>query len=123
MDAKKNSFFAALYRRGERIGEYLDIDTERLIGLIKEAEPSPSLLMTGPAAPLAFHALAAAFPQSVVDPDFERSHQKELLNLANKKFILNKAYLSCSEKELFSPDSGPLYLRKSDAELHRQSGY
>jgi tRNA threonylcarbamoyladenosine biosynthesis protein TsaB len=121
MDAKKGAFFTALYRRGEKIGEYLDIDAEKLAALVKKAEPCPSLLITGPAAPLAFPALAAVFPQTAADPACQRSHSGELLNLAEKRFIVMKAGLFNSENELYSPGSGPLYLRKSDAELHKQS--
>jgi len=122
LDAKKNSFFTALYRGGERIGDYLDIEAEKLAVLVKKADPSPSLLVTGPAAPLAFPGLAAVFPQTTIDPAFQRSHTGELLNLAVKMFILWKEDLHNSEKLLFSPHSGPLYLRKSDAELQKESG-
>ncbi|MDR2701531.1 MAG: tRNA (adenosine(37)-N6)-threonylcarbamoyltransferase complex dimerization subunit type 1 TsaB [Spirochaetaceae bacterium] len=122
MDAKKNAFFTALYRRGERIGDFADIDAQNLALLVKKAAPSPSLLITGPAAPLVFPELAAVFPQTASDPAYQRAHPGELLNLAIKKCILVEGKLLDSEKEPHSPDSGPLYLRKSDAELHKQNG-
>jgi len=122
IDAKKGAFFTALYRGGERIGDYLDIDIQKIIGLVKEVDPSPSLLITGPAAPLALPGLTAIFPQTAADPAFQRSHTAELLNFAINMFILKKTSLSNPERELYSPDSGPLYLRKSDAELHKPSG-
>jgi tRNA threonylcarbamoyladenosine biosynthesis protein TsaB len=122
MDAKKNAFFTALYRRGERIGDYMDIEAEKLCVLLKKTDASPSLLVTGPAAPLAFPGLAAAFPKTTADPACQRSHSGELLNLAINQIILKKEGLINSEKEMYSPHSGPLYLRKSDAELYKQSG-
>jgi len=121
LDAKKNSFFTALYRKGERISEYMDIEAVKLAELVKKSDPSPSLLITGPAAPLAFPFLSTVFPQTTVDPACQRSHPGELLNLAHKMFILGKEVVSNSEKDIYSPHSGPLYLRKSDAELQKES--
>jgi tRNA threonylcarbamoyladenosine biosynthesis protein TsaB len=122
IDAKKGAFFTALYHKGERIGEYLDIDTEKLAVLVRGTNPFPSLLVTGPATPLVLPSLAVAFPQTEADPAFERSHAGELLNLAIKMLTRRKAGLIYPEKEPDSPVSGPLYLRKSDAELQKQSG-
>jgi len=123
MDAKKSSFFTALYRGGELLGDYLDIDMENLIARVKEAEPSqPShnpLLVTGPAAPLAFPGLAAAFPQTALDPAWRRARTTELLNIAIEGGIISADRLSGSkEGGLSSLNSGPMYLRKSDAELN-----
>ena len=122
MDARKNAFFTALYRGGERLGDYLDSDTENLIVRVKEAEPSPALLVTGPAAPLAFPGLAAVFPQTALDPAWRRARTAELLNFAVKRSIVITDTLYGSEKGLPSFDSGPMYLRRSDAELNKGNG-
>jgi len=122
MDAKKNAFFTALYRKGERLGDYLDIGLENLVTRVKEENPSPPLLVTGPAAPLAFPGLAAAFPQTALDPAWRRAHTEELLNFAVKRGIVTTDDLSGSKKGLSSFDSGPMYLRKSDAELNKVNG-
>jgi len=126
MDAKKRAFFTALYRRGERLGDFLDIGLEDLAARVREAEPSKPfhgpLLVTGPAAPLAFPGLAAAFPQTALDPAWRRAHTEELLNFSVKRGIVTTDRLSGSKKGRSSFDSGPLYLRKSDAELNKVNG-
>jgi tRNA threonylcarbamoyladenosine biosynthesis protein TsaB len=113
MDAKKNAFFTALYRRGERLGPYGDSTAEEIIGSLVSFmadKPDLPLLLTGPAAPRMFSEVSAPFPRAEIDPACGRGHARELLNLAAKKDIVDYA------------DSGPLYLRKSDAELNDKYG-
>ncbi|MCL1814973.1 MAG: tRNA (adenosine(37)-N6)-threonylcarbamoyltransferase complex dimerization subunit type 1 TsaB [Treponema sp.] len=109
IDAKKNAFFTALYRGGNRISNYLDTSMGELVKTIAANTPasSPSLLLTGPAVSLGLSDLAAAFPESASICTRERGYAAELLNLAIEKGIVDKGEES----------SGPLYLRKSDAEL------
>jgi tRNA threonylcarbamoyladenosine biosynthesis protein TsaB len=119
LDAKKKSFFTALYLRGKRISPYLDSSVDELIQIISDAFsvacsafpdhlPYPSLLLTGPAVPLVQSELARAFPGTVADNMEERGYAVQLLNMALKQDIINLGNLC----------SGPLYLRKSDAELN-----
>jgi tRNA threonylcarbamoyladenosine biosynthesis protein TsaB len=112
LDAKRQSFYTALYRHGERISPYMDTPLESLIKTILQyTAKDSSLLLTGPGAPMAYSELLAVFPNTRIDPANKRSHTAELLNLAQKRGILNTA------------ESGPLYLRKSDAEENfNQSG-
>ncbi|MDR2552472.1 MAG: tRNA (adenosine(37)-N6)-threonylcarbamoyltransferase complex dimerization subunit type 1 TsaB [Treponema sp.] len=110
MDAKKNAFFAALYLQGERVSPFLDEGAEELTRLIAAGrekyfrDGEAPLLLTGPAAPLLFPRLASFRPS--LDPFHSRSRAGELLKLAGKTGILDKT------------GAGPLYLRKSDAELN-----
>ncbi|MDR0447503.1 MAG: tRNA (adenosine(37)-N6)-threonylcarbamoyltransferase complex dimerization subunit type 1 TsaB [Treponema sp.] len=114
MDAKKNAYFTALYRGKKRISPCLDIGMDDLIKEIDhsfktDTELSPSLFLTGPGLPLALPGLAAVFPETTADCTWKRGHAAELLNFAVERSIFmkeNKTY-----------DSGPLYLRKSDAEM------
>ena len=114
IDAKKNAFFYALYQEGDRISDYLDTSIEELVSLVKSKNIRHSLLITGPAASMVFPAINDYFPGTAVTIDNERGFAAELLKLAEKTCIL-KTEVSC----------GPMYLRKSDAELlseHQVSG-
>jgi tRNA threonylcarbamoyladenosine biosynthesis protein TsaB len=103
MDAKKKRFFAALYRGNERISEYMDAEASRIAALLP---PGDQILLTGPGAPLLAPLLAGK--ELFTDPGCTRGKAKELLEIAKKNDIFN------NKRGVFS---GPLYLRKSDAEL------
>jgi tRNA threonylcarbamoyladenosine biosynthesis protein TsaB len=108
MDAKKGRFYGALYRGGRRLGDYLDAEPEALAAALRAAGEDPAML-TGPAAQLALEKLASLAPnQLFVDPWGGRGKARELVDIVKNNAIL------ISDKEVFS---GPLYLRKSDAEL------
>jgi tRNA threonylcarbamoyladenosine biosynthesis protein TsaB len=111
MDAKKGRFYAALYRGGRRLGEYLDASPEQLAAALGAAgaagEPA---MLTGPAAQLALEKLKPRTPNSfIVDSGGKRGKARELLDIVKKNGMLP------GSEEIFS---GPLYLRKSDAELN-----
>ena len=113
IDAKKACFFAAVYREGKQLTDYLDASPETIAneasktGLLNE-EP---VLLTGPGAELLFAGLAAYFKpgQIRVDPGFRRGKAQELLEIVK----------GCIVKKGDDINSGPVYLRKSDAELNR----
>jgi tRNA threonylcarbamoyladenosine biosynthesis protein TsaB len=110
MDAKKGRLYAALYRNGRRLSEHLDAAPEELAAALDRAGTGggPTLL-TGPAAQLALEKLGPRSPGSfLVDTRGKRGNARELLDIVKKNAILP------SGEELFS---GPLYIRKSDAEL------
>ena len=112
IDAKKNAFFTALYRQGKRLCGYLDIEIDGIINNLTKiiAQQKHPLLVTGPASHLVLDGLRAEFPGTVSDTTFTRGYAYELLNLAMEKVIINS--------ELTDYSVGPLYLRKSDAELN-----
>ena len=114
IDAKKNAFFYSLYRQGKRICDYLDTSIEKLISLIKDINSQFPLLITGPAASMVFPVLYTYFPDTIVTSNCKQGYAAELLKLAEKTTILTTE-VNC----------GPMYLRKSDAELlneHQASG-
>jgi tRNA threonylcarbamoyladenosine biosynthesis protein TsaB len=113
MDAKKGRFFTALYSKGVRESDYLDASPAEIAGMILgTAEPA---LLSGPAAEQlrdSISALEEGFlldrGRLFIDPAGKRGKARELLDIITKKGILAQNAESCP---------GPLYVRKSDAEL------
>ncbi|MDR1277186.1 MAG: tRNA (adenosine(37)-N6)-threonylcarbamoyltransferase complex dimerization subunit type 1 TsaB [Treponema sp.] len=125
IDAKKNRFFTALYRGGERISGYMDAEAPRIVELavqaLSAAPPGEQgLLLTGPDAVLfkreldKIPAKSGIFPSNPanlasLDPEFRKGWARDLLEIAKKIDIFNN-----DQGAVFS---GPEYIRKSDAEL------
>ena len=109
LDAKKGCFFAALYREGQRLTEYRDASPEALAAEITKARlfPAEQLILTGCGAELLYSPLAAYIPSDFIklDPGSKKGGARELLEIAKSTILDNSIY------------SGPMYLRKSDAEL------
>ncbi|MDR2184806.1 MAG: tRNA (adenosine(37)-N6)-threonylcarbamoyltransferase complex dimerization subunit type 1 TsaB [Treponema sp.] len=106
IDAKKRRFFTALYRGGERISPYLDGETAEIGALIPGKGQT---LLTGPGAPKLASLLGDLQPGRIlVDSGFRKGNARELLVIVKKSNILD------NRKAIFA---GPMYLRKSDAEL------
>jgi tRNA threonylcarbamoyladenosine biosynthesis protein TsaB len=109
MDAKKGRFYAALYRGGRLLGDYLDASPEAIAAALTAARSAGEpVLLGGPAAQLLREQLPA-LDGLFVDPQGARGKARELLDTLTKNAIL------ATGEEVFS---GPLYLRKSDAELN-----
>jgi tRNA A37 threonylcarbamoyladenosine modification protein TsaB len=112
IDAKKACYYTALYEQGKRNTEYLDIGLEYLLPLAPLAKP---MLFTGPDAESVAGILAAKYPGGSIhcDPRGARGYAMELLECAMIRF---------KESGLGESDSlGPLYLRKSDAEMVQEA--
>jgi tRNA threonylcarbamoyladenosine biosynthesis protein TsaB len=119
MDAKKGCFFAAFYRHGKRVSDYLDAPPALILGEWEALRLSPGepLVLTGPGTPLLLEKLenpgesGKTLGSSLFfrDPAFKRGRALELLEIIRQYDIL-------SSEDVYS---GPLYLRKSDAELSR----
>ena len=113
IDAKKGCFFSALYRDGKILTDYMDLTPEALGFEIKKNRKSEDepIVLTGPGAELLFSSLPTILETKkiIFDPNFRKGKARELLTIA-KGIIIEK------QEE---PDSGPLYIRKSDAELMR----
>ena len=102
IDARKKRFYSALYKKGERISDYLDISAE---GLIEKLLPHKRVLLTGPDADL-FH--RASEYRYVLNPVYNRANARFLLELGVDKY----------NKHGEAPEGlGPMYLRKSEAEI------
>lgn len=112
IDAKKNRFFSAIYRNGERLSEYMDASAEDINAEIAKNRLSPDelLVITGSGAVLLSSSLAEYYSLDLIkiDPAFRRGKARELLEISKKCIIINN---------VSDIDSGPMYLRKSDAEM------
>ncbi|MDR3275836.1 MAG: tRNA (adenosine(37)-N6)-threonylcarbamoyltransferase complex dimerization subunit type 1 TsaB [Treponema sp.] len=113
IDARKGRFFTAIYREGRQMTPPMDAEPAAIAAAIAAAASPAPLLLTGPDAPALMDALKAAgeFPPGLelcLDPHHREGNAKNLLLLSEQLYILGK---------LDALDSGPEYLRKSDAEL------
>ena len=110
IDAKRGCFFAALYRSGKQVSGDMDASPETLAETISKARifQDEPVVLTGPGAGLLFPGLTAYVSQEHirVDPGYQRGRARELLELARSRFTGEAGDL----------DSGPVYIRKSDAE-------
>ncbi|MDR0473973.1 MAG: tRNA (adenosine(37)-N6)-threonylcarbamoyltransferase complex dimerization subunit type 1 TsaB [Treponema sp.] len=109
IDAKKDCFFAAFYRHGTRLSDYLDAGAAVLSQKTNELrlDAKEPVILTGSGAPMLFPMLCENIQGLIVEPFSGRGRSLELLELVKKNTNLY------TEDE----NSGPLYLRKSDAEL------
>ncbi|MDR2658439.1 MAG: tRNA (adenosine(37)-N6)-threonylcarbamoyltransferase complex dimerization subunit type 1 TsaB [Spirochaetaceae bacterium] len=120
LDAKQHRFFAAFYRNGERLTDYMDCTAEELargiteyLGRAAPSEPRIALLCGG-GAELAYNAVSGFLSGVNLLSDDSRTGRAPLL----LQYIRKSGMLKNSEDERFS---APLYIRKSDAEIKRAS--
>ncbi len=107
IDARKHQFYAALFRRGERLTADMDITPS---GLVAAIESYDRVLLTGPAAPLFAESLRGRTGWTV-DPGYRAGHAGNLIRLGLDRF----------DRYGGEPDdAGPVYLRPSEAELPAQ---
>lgn len=113
LDAKKNRFYAQIFRRGESVTEALDMEEKDLMAF---ADPSERVLVTGPDAKLFAERLDSAVPglDFTALPSGLTGISGELAEFAEKAF---PGYTQGV------PDhAGPIYVRKSDAEAGTTAG-
>jgi tRNA threonylcarbamoyladenosine biosynthesis protein TsaB len=107
--ARKNAFFCALFRNGERLIPDSDVSKEQLANLIQlNCKTSEDITITGPAADL-FDGIGAGSLKVIISCE-KRGFAKELLGIAKTRDMFHNdcsAYLA----------SGPEYIRKTDAEI------
>jgi tRNA threonylcarbamoyladenosine biosynthesis protein TsaB len=134
IDAKKQGYFTAFYRKEQRITEYLNVAPARIAELIlqdsKNTSPNASgireILLTGPDGERVLpvlQALLSTVPdmqdQIRLDPRGNKGWGKELVELAQRRLQARNGELIKELPVRSEVFSGPLYLRKSDAELGR----
>ena len=112
IDAKKNCFFAAFYRRGTRLSDYLDMEPRNILLHLDSYKLSreEKVVISGPGAELFISRIETSEDRNgiFVDPLFSRGRSLELLQIVKNSYIINITE---------DVDSGPLYIRKSDAEI------
>jgi tRNA threonylcarbamoyladenosine biosynthesis protein TsaB len=116
IDAKQHRYFTALYREGKRVSDYLDAGMDDIIRRLEGAGGTGpgAILLTGPDAPLLLSELGSRLGEGIVrlDPAHSGGKARELLDISSKYSILDEGE---------AVRTGPLYLRKSDAELACES--
>jgi universal bacterial protein YeaZ len=107
LDAKKNRFYAQVFRRGKAVTEALDMEEKNILEYI---DPSERVLVTGPDAFLFAERLNAAVPGLDVTalPSGLGGISGELAEFAENTFP--------GYTEGVPDHAGPIYVRKSDAE-------
>jgi len=115
IDSKKNCFFTALYQNGVLLTDYMDVSAETLVLELKKHN-NKAFILTGSGAELLKSRLAAQISpeQIILDPQYRKGRARELLEIIKTDKIKTDKIVSLNNE-----DSGPLYLRKSDAELKR----
>jgi tRNA threonylcarbamoyladenosine biosynthesis protein TsaB len=111
IDAKRGCFFAALYRNGKELSGCMDASPPAIAEKIAGARLSEDekVVLTGPGAELLFPLLKTQINGVCVDPDCRNGRARELLEIARSRL----------PEETDDLNSGPVYIRKSDAEEKR----
>ena len=111
IDAKKSRFFSAFYRSSIRLTDYSDLAPEEILDLLEKTRnfADEPLLLTGPGAELLLSRFNFQLNHSIIFPEFNRGRAWELLQVSKSVNIKDRTEI----------DLGPVYLRKSDAELSK----
>jgi tRNA threonylcarbamoyladenosine biosynthesis protein TsaB len=113
MDAKKGRFFTAVYRDGVRESDYLDATPAEIAAAISGTDQP--VLLSGPGAELLRDTIHGRTGRGriFIDPSGKRGKARELLDIITKRGIMGSEAAPGNRWI----HEGPLYLRKSDAEL------
>lgn len=109
IDAKRNRFYTAIYKDGKKISDYLDVEANKIAELVKNYN---KILITGPDSDKLYIELIEKEGSNnntrfIIDPLSKNSRVLECLEAGIKLY----------EKGIVDSDnSGPVYVRKSDAE-------
>ncbi|MBN2439910.1 MAG: tRNA (adenosine(37)-N6)-threonylcarbamoyltransferase complex dimerization subunit type 1 TsaB [Spirochaetales bacterium] len=109
IDARKNRFYSGIYQEGKRISEYFDISLDDLLEKCMEYK---KVLVAGPGAKILMDSVKNDQKKTIfdLDPGYTVTNPFFLLKAGSDVYALNKKG---------DPDTaGPLYLRKSEAEIH-----
>ncbi len=114
IDAKKKRYYSRMYYEGKPLSDPLDIAPDDLAQLLsKKGKDNITVFITGPDAPMAFRELEEAKQRlqfsfkMILDPFYHASRIDALAKLALEQYHTVGAD---------SETSGPLYIRRSEAE-------
>ncbi len=115
IDGRKNRFYAAVFRRGDRLTSDLDLSAMEITGVLAEVQAARRPKSRGPAIITGPHAALFATriddpSMIVVDPASRRGHAEALIPLAVTAY---------QKHGPDAPGQGPVYVRDSDAQLSR----
>ena len=111
IDAKKDQFFAAIYENGETISEAEDTSAE---AVAKKLSKETEILLTGPDAKIFKEEL------SKIDSSLNLLVYESQPNPAESLFTIAEDMIE-QKKEPLADYDGPVYLRKSEAEIKLES--
>jgi len=109
IDARKKRFYSAAYENGQRVTDFLDCTPEELIAA---ATDRPRSLFTGPDAALLATLFPGGTPPETIRIAPSPVELTALLELGLREFEQNGP---------LPENSGPIYLRKSEAEIVRDA--
>ena len=117
IQARKNAFFYAFFRGGERITADGDADFEQIAGEIKRygsysgTACQEQILLSGPGSALLYESLPESLRKNIKLENETGGYAREIILLAKKRNMPDNE----NTAPLFS---GPEYIRKTDAELN-----
>jgi len=107
LDAKQGAFFCALYQGGKKLCPDMDAPPAEIASAISAA-PGP-VLLTGPGALLLYEKIYTPDIDIKADTKLRRGNAQTLLQIARET--------NCITQCNTDPSCGPVYIRKSDAEI------
>ena len=110
IEARKNAFFYAFFRSGERLTPDTDGTAEQIIAAINSYK-SEKIILAGPGAISLYSTLPPQTKNNIIIDDKICGYAKELIYTAKSKNLFN------NDNSAFLY-SGPEYIRKTDAELN-----
>ncbi len=111
LDARKKRFYAAVYKNNKRISDFLDISSEELIEKLSE---ETAVLFCGTGCNL-FH---EQLSEKGLNPDFKAYYSPPLTGISSVMAVIGEKIFNSEGPD--ADDSGPLYIRLSDAELSKR---
>ena len=112
IDAKKDQFFAAVYENGKTIMEACDTTAE---AVIQKIDASKKILLAGP------DALLFSSELKKINPSLKLTVYSSQPSPADSLFMMAEKMIE-EKKEPLADYDGPVYLRKSEAEIKLESG-
>jgi len=115
INARKNRFYTAFYRRGERLTDYLDVTIDEFFKVYEKLKTKDKdkagLFLTGPDSTILFNYAEQNFRRLNVflDRGFRFADPYSLLKIGEERFNRNGGDNPA--------DMVPLYIRKSEAEI------
>lgn len=111
IDARKKRFYSAVYSKGKLVSDYFDISAQDLIKYLNNKYDR--VLFTGPGSEL----LKKNITDNLLDIDFSVDYFQQKNGVS---FSMIERGIDIFNKDGADPDdSGPFYIRLSDAELSR----
>ncbi len=110
IDARKRRYYAALFDDGMKISEDLDISS---LDLVNFCPTGRKIIITGPDAMNFLADKIELNTNLILDESYARGQGRKMIALGLKQY---------QEHGADSPEQGPTYIRKSEAEISREKG-